>query len=32
MPKKTIVFDVDGVITNSASQKDKIIENILEKY
>lgn len=32
MPPKIIVFDVDGVITNSASQKDKIIENILEKY
>jgi len=30
--KKTIIFDVDWVITNSASQKDKIIEKILDKH
>lgn len=32
MFKKAIVFDVDGVILDSWSQKDTIIENILEKY
>lgn len=32
MPKKVIVFDVDGVITNSWVRKDRIIEEILEKH
>lgn len=32
MLRKAIVFDVDGVITYSAEQKDLIIEQILEKH
>lgn len=28
----TIIFDVDGVIIDSWSQKDKIIEDVLDKY
>lgn len=30
--KKTIIFDVDGVITDSGQNKEDIIQNILEKY
>jgi phosphoglycolate phosphatase-like HAD superfamily hydrolase len=30
--KKTIVFDVDGVITDSGQNKEDIIQNILEKH
>lgn len=30
--KKIIVFDVDGVITDSGNEKDKIIEEVLERH
>lgn len=32
MPKKTIIFDVDGVITASGQDKEDIIQRILERY
>jgi beta-phosphoglucomutase-like phosphatase (HAD superfamily) len=32
MQKKAIVFDVDGVITYSGSQKDTIIEHVLDAH
>ena len=30
--KKIIIFDVDGVITDSGTRKDEIIEEVLEKH
>lgn len=32
MPKKAIVFDVDGVITDSGTRKDEIIEEVLDSH